>query len=119
MKKSKLVTFSVRGKAVEQIEGDGIDLDGVECMKTSLAIIHGVSFEEVEVVSKDVFEPELSPFLTVNDEGVLLFKANNLAVFVPVRSVRPAMDINHEELFYEFLDLIQKKDFNGALIFTK
>ena len=119
MKKSKLISFIVRGKAVEQIGGDEIDLDEVENMKIRLAFIHGVSFDEVEFEAQDVLEPELSTSLAVNEQGELVFKANQYAIFMPVGSIRPALDISHESLFLEFLDLLAKRDFDNALIFIK
>jgi len=119
MKKTKLVTFSIKGKVIEQIEGDFIDLYGVESMKTNLAIIHNVSYDDVELDYKDIFKPELSLSLLVNGLGTLMFKSNEFAAFSPVESVRPSMDINNEDLCLEFLDLIRKKDYDNALIFTK
>lgn len=116
MIQNKLILFIVHGKIVEEIEGSEIDHNGVENMKTNLAIMHGVSFDDVEMDTKDIHIPELSE-LFVRDDGALMWKKKFLTHPVYVDRVRPAMDVNHEELFLEFLDLIAKKDFDNAITF--
>ena len=107
----------MNGKPVEEIDGDDINLKGVENMKTNIAIMHGVTYDEVEVDTKDIASPEFAGDLIIHSDGSLMYKPNQYAHYIYVSGVRPALDIKHEELFYEFLDLIHKKDFDGALNF--
>ena len=117
MKKIKVVLFKIQKKVLETIEADDINLHQVECMKTNLAIMHGVSFDDVEVDTEEIYVPEIAEFLTVDCNGKLLFRANERAIFVQASGLTPAMDINKEDLYYEFLDLLQKKEYDNAIIF--
>jgi hypothetical protein len=116
MNKNKLVIFLVNGKQVEEIEGHEIDINGVERMKTNIAIMHGVSYEDVEVDTKDICTPELSS-LIVRADGTFMQYKNGIPNPVLVRGVSPSMDIHHEELFYEWLGLISAGDIDNAIIF--
>lgn len=117
MKKNKLVIFIVNGKAVEQMEGSEVDILTVESIKTNIAILHGVSYDEVEVDTQDVESPELSLNLEVFPDGSLMHRKNQYAQLTSVNGLSPALDISHEKLFHEFLDLITKKDYDNAIIF--
>jgi hypothetical protein len=121
MKQSKLLIFSVHGKPVEEFpEAENISLTMIDNIKTSVAIMHGVSYDDVDVVTKDVFIPEKSESCFVSGTaGTLMFRANENAYFVPVNGISPAMDITKEELFYEFLDHITKQEIDKAIIFRK
>lgn len=119
MKKTKLIIFLVNGKPVEEIDGDDITLDGTMQMKTNIAIMHGVSFDEVEVDTKDIEVQYLSQTAVVNRIGALLFRANsNTMHWKTVTGIRPAFDLSHSELFNEWLYLISKNDIEKAIIFN-
>lgn len=117
MKKTKLVIFKVNGEPKEQIDGNDITIDQVDIMKTNIAIMHGVSFDEVDVDIQDDFLPEISSELIVRADGLFMFRPNPHAIFKPVQGVRPALDLNHPELEDEFLDLVNKRDCK-AFIFS-
>ena len=117
MNKNKLVIFRVNGKAVEEIEGTDIDLNGVENMKTNIAIMHGVRYDDVEVDTKDIYTPELSDCF-VRDNGALMYQSKGKSNPVFVSGLRPSHDINHEELFHEWLGLIVDGKICEAIIFN-
>lgn len=118
MKKTKLVIFKVLGEAKEQIDGDDINLDQVEIMKTNLAFMHGVSYDDVEVDFKDSYVPDIASDLIVREDGLFMFRPNPHAIFRAVEGIRPAFDLNHAELEEEFLTLLSKKDYCKAFIFA-
>lgn len=117
MKSNKLIIFLVNGNPVEEIEGDEIDFNGVENMKTNLAIIHGVAYDEVEVDTKDIETQELSDCFVRFGGGLMYHpKRNTYPIYVQLPV--PAMDISEEEKFYNFLDLIVKGDIDNAITFS-
>ena len=118
MKTKKIVWFIVQGIPVEQLEATETNINDVEFLKTQLAAVHGVAYEDVEAITKDVVENELSETLIINPDGVLMKKGRANSFFVPVNSVRPAMDTTKEELFMEFLDLIFNNNIDNAIIFN-
>lgn len=124
MKKETYIVFKVHGKKIEQISAD-VTLDIIDEIKISLAFIHAVPFEEVEAIAEDVMERELSGTCAISNSmvnieaGQLVFRSKRpSSSWRIVNSMRPAMDTTKEELFLEFLDLIQKKDYNNAIIFN-
>jgi hypothetical protein len=116
MKKSKTIIFKIHGRAIEEIDGDDITLDQAETMKTNLAIMHCVSYDDVEVDTKDIFSPELSDCF-VRDNGCLMCQPKGKLNPFFVTGMRPSYDISHEELFYEWLGLITDGKICEAIIF--
>ncbi|MCC6447271.1 MAG: hypothetical protein IT215_01115 [Chitinophagaceae bacterium] len=115
--KSKLYIFLVNGKPVEQIDGKEICHDELVQLKSGLACIHNVPFDEIEVDSQDIIEPEVSRTLFVTDNG-LQFRADNpYASLRSVDSPVPSLDIRQSDLFDEFLELILQKDIDNAITF--
>lgn len=84
----KLAIFKVNGQAVEQIEGDNVNLDEIETIKTCLSVKHGVSYNDIEVDVKDVFEPELSQNCIVTDVGLMYRVDRPYAMFVKVEGLK-------------------------------
>lgn len=114
----KIATFKVRGEALEQIDGDQIDLNGIESIKACLAIKHCVHYNDIEVDIEDLYEPELSKNTFVNELG-LYFRADRAcAVFVKVQGLGAIPDIKTETGFDMFLDLISKRQYNNAITFN-
>lgn len=120
MQKSILLLFLINGRVIEQLEGEEIAPSTIENMKTNLALEHGVSFGEVvtETKSIDIFSPEESMFWAVGIDGVLKARYTRNSPYYSVKGLRPALDITKEELNYEFLDLIHKKDYIKAFTFV-
>jgi hypothetical protein len=85
-------------------------------MKTNIAIMHGVSYDDVEVDTKDIYTPELSDCF-VRDGGGLMCQPKGRSNPFFVTGISPSMDITHEELFYEWLGLISAGDIDKAIIF--
>ena len=114
----KLAIFKVRGEEVEQIEGDQIDIQGIEGIKACLAIKHHVPYNDIEVDIKDVYEPELSTSAVVNEIG-LYFRANRpCAIFVKANGIGAIPDINTEVGFEMFLDAISKRQYDKVITFN-
>ena len=119
MKKIKLVIFKIHGKPVEHIDGNDITIDEADIMKTNLAIMYGVAYSDVDIDFKDDEVQDVSHTSGINELGKLTFRADNpYASWKLVEGVKPALDIEKEELFYEFLDLIRNKEFNKAITFS-
>ena len=117
MKHTKLIIFKVNGEPKEQIDGNDITIDQVDIMKTNIAIMHGVSFDEVDVDIQDEYVPEIASNLIVRADGLFMFRPNEHAIFRPAEGVRPAFDLSQPELEDEFLDLVNKRDCK-AFIFS-
>ena len=116
MKKDTIYIFKIQDKEVERVDWD-INADDVDLIKGCLAYTQGV--DDIEFEKIDIYEPELSSLFVRGSDGSLM-KTQSLPYSNPryISGVQPALDINHEELFYEFLDLISKKDIDNALIFS-
>ena len=111
MKKTKLVIFKIHGEAKEQIDGDEISTYQVEAMKTNLAIMHCVAYDDVEVDIQDCEVPEFSMTAAIDQNGRLISRIDNpYCSWKVVSGVRPAMDIRHDELLDEFIELLNQKD---------
>lgn len=119
MKKSKLIIFLVNGKPVETIDGDEITLDGTQQMKTNIAIMHGVSYDEVEVDTEDVMVMDISNTAAINRIGVLLFRADKSCIFwKTVNGIKPAFDIGYDEQLNDWLSLLSSGNVDNAIIFN-
>lgn len=118
MNKTKLILFKVHDKIVEQIEGDDVTITEVESIKSSIAVIHGVSFDDVDIDTKDIYKPELSKTWIVRDDGLLMAKVDNpYATFREVTGLRFAYDVTKPELFEEALQLISDGKFCEVITF--
>lgn len=119
MKKSKKIQFIVNGKTVEEIDGDEITFNEVETTKTCLAYMHGVTYDEVEVVADDIDKQDLSPTLFVVEGMGLAYKANSYAIFRAVNCpvVNTQYDFRKQEDIDSFLDglslYLKQKDSKG------
>jgi hypothetical protein len=119
MNKTKLILFKVQDKVVEKIEGNEVTIEEVESIKSSIAVIHGVSFDDIDIDTEDIYLPELSKTWIVRDDGMLMAKVDNpYASFREVTGLRPALDITKPELFGEFLELIFQEKFCEAITFN-
>lgn len=123
MKKAKLVIFLVMGKPVEQIDGNDITIDETEKMKTNIAIMHNVAYDDVDIDFKDIDSPDVSYTVAIGNHGdwtgKLLFRADNpYASWRVVEGIRPAYDLTHPELFDEWLSLLSQGEISKAIIFN-
>lgn len=117
MKSTKLVKFIINGNEVETIDGSDITIDEVENLKSALAAKHGIDYNTIEVNFEDTEVQDLSDMF-VRYDNALMWKPKHRTYPIFISGVRPAFDINHEELFIEFLDLIAKKEFDKAITFS-
>ncbi len=91
----------------------------IEIIKGCLATSRGIKFDDIDIEMLEVYKPDLSDRLFVRGcDGSLM--QNHLLGGNPnvVTGLMPSMDISHEEFFYEFLDLISKKDIDNAINFS-
>lgn len=116
MKKEIVYIFKINNKEIERVDWD-MSTDEVDLIKGCLAITQGADIEDIDLEKLEVYKPEFGDSFVRND-GSLMYKRSYSASPIYVRGVQPALDINHEELFDEFLDLIHKKDIDNAIIFN-
>jgi len=116
MKKETFYIFKINDKEVERVDWD-INTDDVDLIKGCLAYTKGVNVDDIDMEKVVVYEPEIGDSF-VRHDGSLMYKRSYSASPIYVRGVQPALDINHEELFDEFLGLIHKKDIDNAIIFN-
>lgn len=117
MKATKQVTFEINGTPVEVVEDAAeLTIEDIEKTKTALAAKYGIDFHKIDVITKDNEVQELSDCFLRTD-GSLLWLPKHKTYPIVVQGISPAMDITHEELCEEFLDLITKKEFDKAIIF--
>lgn len=118
MKKSILILFVINGKTIEQIDDRDIDINGIEVFKSAIAASHKVPYNDIEVETREIEIHECTGNWIVREDGVLMAKVPNpYASFLKVEGLRPALDINKEELMEEYLELISQKDFVNAITF--
>lgn len=108
--KSKLVIFLVRGKQVEEIDGD-VEIGVVESIKTNLAIIHHVSYDEIEIDTKDVEVREFSHFM-ISEFGLQCVWDTDTN---QTRDTVAPPFINNPRGLDNFLDLLFKGDIDNAI----
>lgn len=72
MKTKKVIFFVIDNHSVEELEADETNISDVISLKSSLAVVHGVTFDDVEAITKDVLVPELSETLSVREDGVMV-----------------------------------------------
>jgi len=117
MKKETFYIFKIKDIEVERVDWD-IDVNDVDIIKGCIAFIKGTDVDDIDMEKVEVFEPELSDLFVREDGSLMKFQKFPYSNPRYIKGVSPALDINHEELFYEFLDLISKKDIDNAIIFS-
>jgi len=115
MKKEIIYVFKINNTEVERVTWD-INTDDVDMIKGCLAYTKGVDVDDIDFEKIEIHNPELGDTF-VRADGSLMYKRTYSASPIYVRGIQPALDINHEELFYQFLDLIHKKDIDNAITF--
>jgi hypothetical protein len=111
MKTTKVIQFKIHGKVLEELEGEAT-IDVIEEIKTSLAFIHSVGFDDVEVIAEDVIERELSD-LQVNSMGKLVLVTNVFGIVSEVHGVKAKVNLRSNK----GLDEICKKGIEKLLNF--
>lgn len=113
--KERNFIFKIQNKEIERVTWD-IAIDDIDIIKGCLALTHGINVEDIEMETIEIYKPELSEKLFIRPDGSLMCTLHANHLFY-VNGLQPSVDINHEELFYEFLDLITKKEFDKAITF--
>lgn len=110
--------FKFQDREIERVEWD-IEQGELEKIKGCLAFSWSCNCNDIEMEIKETYiHADLSETAFINSDGQFMHKSNEYACFAVMNGVRPAFDIEHEVLFYEFLDLITQKEFDKALIFA-
>ncbi len=118
MKMTKKVVFRINGKEVDTINGDEIDLRELENLKIQIAFAHSVSVHDIEMDTVDEVIREMSSHSFISRQGLHFKPQNEYAIFALVKSLSPASEIESEDGFQKFLDLISNKDFDAAITFN-
>ena len=119
MKKKKFLIFKINNQNVGTTSGEDVDYIHANEIKQTLAFEHKVGFDEVTYEVEEIIEPEYCHNLRITDKGILEFRAESTyASFRPTEGLKPTSDINSEEGFQEFLDLITVREYNKALAFA-
>lgn len=119
MKKKKFLIFKINNQNVGTTSGEDVDYIHANEIKQTLAFEHKVGFDEVTYEVEEIIEPEYCHNLRITDKGILEFRAESTyASFRPTEGIKPTINLNSEDEFYDFLDLISKKEYNKALVFA-
>ena len=117
MKTTKKIIFKINGVQVDTLTADEIDLQELDSLKIAMAFAHNVGSQDIEVITKDEIVRDISPYAFINKDGLHFKAKREYAVFVLARGIAPVFNINSEEKFERFLDLIFLKDFDNAITF--
>lgn len=117
MKTIKKVIFKIHGVEVESVNGDEIDLNELENLKITIAFAHSVGTQDIEVMTQDIVVREFATNLHIGTEGLFFKTKNDYSVFRVVDTIKPTVNINTNDGFQKFLDMIFEKDIENALTF--
>jgi hypothetical protein len=110
----KKVLFIFNNEILHEALASDLDTETIIKYKSALAASKGIDCDLIEVESSEGFE---SSDCFVRSDGSFMYHPKNKTYPVFVSLPVPAMDINHEGLFQEFLDLIVKGNVGDAIIF--
>lgn len=111
----KRVTFTFNSEVIHEVLASDLDTETVVKFKSALAASRGIDCASIEV--EWVLGREDVSDCFVRSDGSLMFHPKNRTYPVYVQLPAPAMDINHEELFEEFLLLISQGNIDNAITF--
>lgn len=103
--KNKKVIFIVRNKEVKSLDANDITVEEVESTKNCLAFIHGVTYDEIEVVTQDEHELEKSNFY-ITLMGLCYKAPREYAIYKPVHDFKFDRPYNfkYQDHIDDFLD---------------
>ena len=113
--KERIFIFKHKDQELERVDWD-IQISDIEIIKSCLAFTKNINYDDIEMDTIEVYKPELSNLFVRADKALMYRNRADSSIYIT--GLQPAMDISHEELFYEFLDLITKKDIDNAITFS-
>jgi hypothetical protein len=118
MQEESYYIFLINNVAVDEISGKDLESESKFLeFKSNLAASRGIPVDEIEVNIKSLVLPEYTDTF-VRYDGTLMYRKRPEANPILLTGVFIKYDINHEELFDEFLDVLFKKQFDNALGFN-
>lgn len=119
MKEQSVYIFLIDKVPVESIAGKEFeDENKLQEFKSNLAASRGIPVDEIELSIKSFALPDYGEHIFVRNDGAVMYRARPESNPKILTGIMPAMDIYHEELRDEFLELLAKKQFDSALIFS-
>lgn len=115
----KKIVFKIKDEQVYTINADDVVVSDIEDLRDAIAIHYELeNKEDVIFESVDVLErTDLSKNTMIGSSGRLHCRTGSNRFFVPVTSIVPYFDINTENGYQQFLDLIFNNDIDGAVSF--
>lgn len=113
----KKLSFVFNGEEIHNTQANELDTETIEKFKSALAASKGIDCTLIEVIFEEG-RTDLSDCYVRGVDSALMWHPKHNSYPKYAESPIPAMDINHEELFNEFLDLISKGDIDNAIIFS-
>lgn len=117
MNTAKKIIFKINGAEVDSADANDVDLQELDDLKITVALFYNVGVQDIEVVVEDVQVRDISTNAFISKDGLFFKPKKDYAVFVAIDSIKPTVDINTENGYHEFLDMIYKKDYDNALTF--
>lgn len=111
--------FLIDKVPVEEIAGKDFETESKLLeFKSNLAASRGIPVDEIEISIKSRVLPDYGEQICVRHDGAVMYRVRPDSNPKILTGVMPAMDIYHSELREEFLELLAKKQFDNALIFS-
>lgn len=119
MKEQSFYIFLIDKVPVESIAGEEFENENkLHEFKSNLAASRGIPVDEIELSIKSFALPEYGEQIFVRRDGAVMYRVRPDSNPKILTGIMPALDIHHEELREEFLELLAKKQFDTALIFS-
>lgn len=112
----RIFIFKHKDQELERVDWD-IAICDIEVIKSCLAYTKGINYEDIDMETIEVYKPELTDRMFIRYDGSLMFLHTPTSNPIYVNRPTASVDIYHEEMIDEFLDLISE-DFDNAIIFV-
>lgn len=109
--KEKQLILKINNETVEVVDWD-ITIDELEMLKGNLAFIHCVEVSDVDVITIEVYKPELSTTISVGDKGLLYKAPNQYSSWVP----KDGLNFSYEIEMRRYRNGIEELTDNGLNI---
>lgn len=113
----KKLIFLYNGEEIYNVNANDLDTETIGKFKSALAASKGIDTDLIEILPEETRQ-DLTDTYVRGIDGALMNHPSHKTYPKYVDCPIPAMDINHEELFNEFLELISKGDIDNAIIFS-
>ena len=113
----KKLIFIYNGEEIYNVNANDLDTETIGKFKSALAASKGIDTDLIEVLPEE-HSQDLSDTYVRGVDGSLMNHPKHKTYPKYVDCPIPAMDIKHEELMDEFIELIFKGDIDNAIIFS-